>query len=126
QGPGPTGPGGPQLPGMILSTSQRDALKLTPEQKKQFEAMQKDIDDKMDKLLTESQKKQLEELKQAARRDGIKGPGRNPPPGGAPMFRANRYATSHPAFSGRDLTPGKTIEELQQEQAKKKESKPKK
>jgi hypothetical protein len=125
-GPPPSGSGGPQLPGTILSASQKDALKLTPEQKKQFEEMQKDVDTKLDKLLTEPQKKQLDELKQAARRDGIKGSGRNPPLGGAPMFRANRYATSHSAFSGRDLTPGKTIEELQQEQAKKKESEPKK
>jgi len=29
-----------------------------------------------------------------------------------PVFRATRYGLDHPAFSGRDLTPGKTFEEI--------------
>jgi hypothetical protein len=51
-------------------------------------------------------------------RGGRRG-GFGPPPGaafgpaGAGLFRAPRYAPDYPAFAGKDLTPGKTIEELQ-------------
>jgi hypothetical protein len=34
------------------------------------------------------------------------------PPGGSSLFRAPRYGPDHSALSGKDLTPGKTIEEL--------------
>ena len=65
-------------------------------------------------------------------RDGFRGPpggpGGRPPfgpggPGGPPggpggpggIFRTYRYATDYPAFAGKDLVPGKTLEERQEE-----------
>jgi hypothetical protein len=35
------------------------------------------------------------------------------PPGGGSLFRAYRYAASYPGLVGKDLKPGKTLEELQ-------------
>ena len=34
------------------------------------------------------------------------------PGGGGSLFRANRYAPDHPAFAGKTLIPGSTLEEL--------------
>ena len=54
--------------------------------------------------------------------DGEPGPARKspaPPPGGG-VFRAYRYGPNYPAFDGKDLKPGKTIEELQGNVAKEK------
>jgi hypothetical protein len=50
-------------------------------------------------------------------------PGRGGPPMGPPggfgnaVFRAYRYAKDHPGLAGRDLTPGKTVEELERKRA---------
>jgi hypothetical protein len=41
------------------------------------------------------------------------GPGGGGPPGGRPLFRALRYATGFPGFAGKDLKPGKSLEDLQ-------------
>jgi hypothetical protein len=40
-------------------------------------------------------------------------------PGGSGLFRAPRYAPNFPGLAGKDLTPGKTIEELQSRDAPK-------
>jgi hypothetical protein len=123
--PGAAGPGGPLQAGKILSPSQQDTLKLTPEQRKQLEVIQMGIDAMLEKLLTEEQRKQLHEMQQGpVRVAGPGGPGFVRPPGGAPMFRANRYTPNHPAFLGKALTPGKTVEELQPPQPEKKERGP--
>jgi outer membrane protein assembly factor BamB len=75
-GPGGRGPGGfgglPQ-PGQVLPPSVQGRLNLSAEQKKQLEALQKEVDDKLAKALTDEQNKQLKEM-----RDGF-GRGR---PGG--------------------------------------------
>jgi Spy/CpxP family protein refolding chaperone len=96
---GPGGPGGfggggfggfgggfgpPAQPGQLLSPAVVDRLKLTPDQKKQLEDLQKDIDSKLGKILTDEQKKQLKDL-QDARPGGPGGPGRGP--GGPPPGR---------------------------------------
>jgi len=60
-GGGGFGPGGGQ-PGQILSTRVQDTLKLTDEQKKKLEELQKDLDSKLEKILTEDQKKQLKDM----------------------------------------------------------------
>jgi len=82
-GPGGRGPGGfgqPQ-PGQILPGFLQDQLKLTPEQKKQLDELQKEVDAKLNKLLTEEQRKQLKELRD-------RGPGGFGPPGaGGPPGR---------------------------------------
>lgn len=84
-GPGPFGPGGPPMmfaPGQILPPPLREQLKLTKEQKEELDKLQKDVDAKLKKLLTEEQNKMLERMS---------GPGRFPPgrfpPGGFPSPR---------------------------------------
>lgn len=73
---GPGGPGGgfgPPQPGQVLPTFLREQLKLTDAQQKELDALQKDVDAKLDKLLTEEQKKALKAMRE-------RGPGGFPPP----------------------------------------------
>jgi hypothetical protein len=121
-GPPPAnhGAGGPSQPGKILSPPQQDALKLTSEQKKQLEMIQKGVDAMLDQLLTEEQRKRLKTMQGPII---IAAPGnRGGPPGGSPLFRARRYAVNFSGFAGKDLTPGKTLEEMQPNEPEKKES----
>jgi hypothetical protein len=120
-GPPPGNPGAgnsvASQPGKILSPAQQDTLKLSPEQRKRIEQIQKDIDAKLDTLLTEEQKKELQALRRPSPPAG--GPG-NGPPGGTPLFRAYRYAIDYPGFTGKTLIAGKTLEELQPKEPEKK------
>jgi hypothetical protein len=83
----PGGPGGfgPPQPGQIMPRFLQEELKLTDDQKQQVAALQKEVDEKLEKLLTDEQKQQLKELRQrmgrgpGGRRPG--GPGRGGPPG---------------------------------------------
>jgi Spy/CpxP family protein refolding chaperone len=78
-GPGGRGPGafgGPPQPGQVLPTFLQDSLQLTAEQKKELEDLQKDVDGKLAKILTDEQKKQLKEMQQ--RGPGGRGPGGPP------------------------------------------------
>jgi Spy/CpxP family protein refolding chaperone len=94
-GPGGQPPGGPggqrggpggrgMRPGEIMPVMFQEALKLTDEQKKQFADLQKEVDEKVAKLLTDDQKAQFKKLKES----GAGGPGRGGPggqrPGGPP------------------------------------------
>ncbi len=90
-GPGFGGPGGffrQPPPGVILPPQMQDVLRLTEAQKKQLGDLQKDVDARLDKLLTEEQRKQFKAMKD--RQGGSGGPGRGPggpggfgpPPGG--------------------------------------------
>lgn len=118
---------GPQ-PGKILSAGQQDTLKLSTEQKKRMAEIQKEIDAKLETLLTEEQKKQLQTMRQGpavVRAAGPGGPGPGPQ-GGTPVFRAYRYAVDHPAFAGKKLIPGKPLEDLQSKEAEKKVAEAKK
>lgn len=73
---GPGGPGGPPRPGEVLPSFLRNRLELTPEQSKQVEALQKDVDARLAQILTADQKQQLQEMQN-------RGPGGfGPPPGG--------------------------------------------
>ena len=85
---GPGGPGGgpgfggrgfgPPQPGQILPQMLRQRLELTPEQERQVDALQKEVDAKLAKILTAAQKQQLQQMRQ-------RGPGGfGPPPGGGP------------------------------------------
>lgn len=67
---GPGGFGPPMQPGQILPAFLRERLKLTPEQAKQFDALQKEVDEKLAKILTEAQRAKLK---------GMRGPGGGPP-----------------------------------------------
>jgi hypothetical protein len=91
-GPG-GGPGGfrmgPPRPGEILPTMLRDRLKLTAEQSKQVDALQKEVDARLSKIHNEDQKARLQEMR--SRGPGGFGPpspggrgGFGPPPPGGP------------------------------------------
>ncbi|HEV3142919.1 MAG TPA: hypothetical protein VGZ47_03445, partial [Gemmataceae bacterium] len=70
-------------PGQILPVPIQASLNLTDEQKKEVEALQKEVDAKLEKILTEEQRKQLKDMQQGAPRRGGAGrpaPGGNPPP----------------------------------------------
>jgi Spy/CpxP family protein refolding chaperone len=71
------GGGGRATPGKVLSTGAQDQLKLTAEQKKKLEDLQKEVDDTLAKILTDDQKKQLKDMQQ--------GGGRGGPPGKPPQ-----------------------------------------
>ncbi len=110
----------PPVPGQVLSPADQDKLNLTPEQKKLLVALQKEVDGQVDTLLKDEQKKQLKEIQDRFKGFGG-GPG-GPPGGGFPgfgggggtgLFRAPRYAPDFAGFKGKELKPGKTIEELE-------------
>ncbi len=132
------------LPGEFLSAFKRDKLKLTDAQAKEMQALQKDVDSKLDKVLTEDQKQGIDESKSRSRAGGPGGPppggpggpapkGKGGPrpggppaggPGGGPggpprmgntLFRATRYALDHPAFAGKTIKPDKSLVEIAQE-----------
>jgi Spy/CpxP family protein refolding chaperone len=54
--------GAPSIPGNIFSTAIQNTLKLTDDQKKELEQIQKEVDEKLAKMLTEDQKKQLKDI----------------------------------------------------------------
>src|SRR5207245_2388391 len=85
-GPGGGGPGGGFMmrfprPGEILPPPILDQLKLTDDQKKKFADIQKDTDDKLDKLLTPEQRIELKRMQEGPP-GGFGGFG--PPGGGGP------------------------------------------
>jgi hypothetical protein len=141
--------GGLTPPGQITTPFQQARLKLSDDQKKDMEALQKDADAGIAKVLDEEQQKRFKEMKDNfARAPGgfgagtAKGPGgaggapKGPggfggpgggfpgfgPPGGSSLFRAYRYAADYPGLKGRELAAGKTIEEIEREEAKAKET----
>jgi EF hand len=72
---------GPPQPGVILSPFFQDALNLTDAQRKQLADLQKDVDAKLDKILTAEQKTHLKEM---STQKGFGPPGgdkKGPPPG---------------------------------------------
>jgi hypothetical protein len=74
--PGAPGrPGGPPAFGQVLPGFLQARLNLTAEQKKEVAALQKDVDERLAKILTTKQKKTLQEMSR-------RGPGRFGPPGG--------------------------------------------
>jgi hypothetical protein len=85
-------------------------LKITPEQKKVAEELQKEADERLAKILTADQAKQLKEISSVF--VNAWGPGGSPNLGNA-VYRSYRYAADYPGLKGRDLKPGKSVEELQ-------------
>ena len=75
-------PGGarPGRLGEVLPAPARDALRLTPDQRKKFDELQKDLDGRVEQLLTEEQRATLRRLREAA----PKGPPGGGFPGGPP------------------------------------------
>ena len=62
----------------MLSNGAQTTLKLTDEQKKELEVIQKDVDAKLEKMLTEDQRKQLKEMRDRQPNAGGRG-GRTQP-----------------------------------------------
>jgi hypothetical protein len=81
-GGGPGGFGGPPTPGQILPPFLQEQLNLTAEQKKQLDELQKEVDGKLGKILTDEQKRQLQQMRPGRGRGGPGGPGGGP--GGPP------------------------------------------
>jgi Arylsulfotransferase (ASST) len=120
--------------GLLLSSAVQDRLKLSDEQKKQTADLQKTVDEKLAAILKEDQKKQIKRMQDMAKGFAAGPPGPPPggppgglpgfgppggfpgfgPPGGGGLFRAPRYAADFPGLKGKELKPGKTVEELQQ------------
>jgi hypothetical protein len=113
-GPG----GGPPEMGQIMPRPVQDKLNLTADQKEQVRDLQKEADGKLNTVLKEEQKKQFKGMQEMMKLFAAGGPlGFGPGGfgggfGGSPIFRAYRYGRDYPGLAGRDLTPGKTIEEL--------------
>ena len=113
------GPGGPSAAPQrvqVLPAAMRPRLKLTDDQKKQLETLQKEAEAKVNLVLTAEQRKQMKEVLEGFVNawGGGPGGGGGPPPLGNAVFRSYRYAANYPGLAGKDLKPGKTIEELQQ------------
>lgn len=85
-------------------------LKITPEQKKLVDALRKEADARLATILTAAQTKQLNEIRSVFVNSW--GPG-GPPSLGNAVFRSYRYGADYPGLKGRELKPGKTVEELQ-------------
>jgi hypothetical protein len=125
-----TGFSGVSQPGQVLSPFQQTLLTMTDEQKTQLGDWQKQVDEKLRELLGEEQRTQLAQMGRGAGggvRDGFAGGpdgrgrgrgnrggrgGGGGGPQGSSVFRVYRYAADYPGLSGRDLTPGKTLEEI--------------
>jgi len=73
-------------PGEILPPPIVDGLRFTPEQRKRLEELQKESDEKLNKLLTPEQREELKRMQQG-QPGGFPGGGfpGGPPPGGAPF-----------------------------------------
>ena len=104
-GGGPGGPGGPMgsppKPGEILPQMMRSRLKLTSDQQAKLDDLQRDVDAKMAKILTDNQKAQLKQMSTrgpGGGRGGPGGPGGRGGPGGPDGFPGNQ--DGQPNFPG--------------------------
>jgi Spy/CpxP family protein refolding chaperone len=87
---GPGGKGGfmRPMPGQIMPPFLAERLKLTDDQKKAVADLQKDVDAKLDKMLTDEQKAELKKMREGGfgpggfRPDGGRGGDKGPPRGG--------------------------------------------
>jgi hypothetical protein len=84
--PGGGPPGfGPPRPGVILPPMLQERLNLSTEQKAQIEALQKEVDARLEKILNDEQRTQLKEMRERGPR-GFGPPPGGPPPGGPDGF----------------------------------------
>ena len=77
---GGRGAGGPPQPGRIFAPNVLESLALTAEQTKQLDDLQKEVDMKIEKLLTDDQKKLLQQMRDRGPRGGGPGAGTDGPP----------------------------------------------
>ena len=94
----------------------RSTPKLTDAQRKELQALQKDFNPKIAKILTDAQKTLSRGLQER--------PAPQPPDAGAtqarviPSSEPRDTHLNHPAFAGRTLKPGKTLVEIEAESEK--------
>jgi len=118
----PGGSGGPPRPGQIMPPFMQDLLKMTPEQKEKLEEFQKVSDARLDTILADEQKQQIQGMREDFDRSRSGG---SPADGfglvgGNSVFRAYRYAPDYPGLAGKDLKPGTTLEEPRSNDGEKK------
>jgi outer membrane protein assembly factor BamB len=89
---GPPRFGGFPQPGQVLSPAVQASLELTAKQKKQLEEIQKEVDGKLAKVLSDKQQKQLKEMRGGLGRGGFGGFGNRKPPD--EVFRWEVYCLS--------------------------------
>jgi len=97
--------------GDYLSVFKQEKLKLTAAQTQALQAIQTEFNPQIAMILTEEQKRLVEDRKKNVAAAGAGTP-RKP---GNTLFRATRYAANHPAFEGKTLKPGKLLVEIQEE-----------
>jgi outer membrane protein assembly factor BamB len=106
---GEGGPGGfgafsaPPQAGQVLPPALQDTLKLTDEQKKQLEELQKEVDAKVEKILTDEQRKQLKDMQGGGGGRGGRG-GFGGRGGGAGGFGGGRPLFAVKAGASGDIT----------------------
>ncbi len=66
-------PGGPGQTGMVMSAALQNLLELSDDQRQQLAELQKEVDARLDKILTDAQKRQLRDLRSRGPR-GHRGP----------------------------------------------------
>jgi len=90
-GGGPGGFGGPPQPGQVLPAALQDALRLTDAQKQELAELQKEVDTRLNHILSSEQRQQLRELRE-------RGPGGiGPPPGTRKGFDPQGERRGHDA-----------------------------
>jgi hypothetical protein len=116
--------GGVAQPGQVMSPFQQARLNLSDEQRRQLDELQKHVDGKLQEILQDEQRTQLSQMGRGRGgfaaggpdgRRGRGGRGGGGGPRGNSIFRVYRYAADFPGLSGKDLTPGKTLEEISRE-----------
>jgi hypothetical protein len=98
--------------GQLIPLPEQVTLQLSAEQRKDLAALQADVDARLGEILDAVQKQRLNAVRQRTSRGGPLRLGDTP--GGGQVFRAYRYAPDYAGLVGRELTPGATIEELEQ------------
>ncbi|MGO9465029.1 MAG: aryl-sulfate sulfotransferase [Isosphaeraceae bacterium] len=109
-GPGGMAPDAAAQGIRLLPASIEKLLKITPEQKKIRDGLQKEAHARLASILTDDQAKQLEKI--ASKFVNGWGPA-GPPSLGNALYRSYRYAADYPGLKTRELKPGKTVEELE-------------
>jgi hypothetical protein len=90
----------------------RSTPTVTDAERKELQALQKEFNPKIAKIMTDAQKTLIADYKKTP----VAAAGRGAPRRtGNTLFRATRYALNHPAFAGKTLKPGKTLVEIGQE-----------